>query len=227
MRIVNVSTSCGIQSKCTTETSQTIYKILSRQPATAPSPRRTMTNAPARARYFRSWQATSASIRPRSSERRRQSRAPSCMNRDNIEHLPLYPEQRRCAHPPPSSSCVCSVSPRATNSSRTARPCKRLRSNSRLCSATASKCWPSPNRPACREIATVEKCTSNRLFDMRKVRARWRQGDRHHASWQTRCMIGFESEEDWFAHRLEHDPRFLRRIAQARNRPRRTQSKAG
>jgi hypothetical protein len=29
--------------------------------------------------------------------------------------------------------------------------------------------------------------------------------------------IGFESEEDWFEYRLEHDPRFLRRIEQARN----------
>jgi hypothetical protein len=30
-------------------------------------------------------------------------------------------------------------------------------------------------------------------------------------------MIGFESEEGWFEYRLEHDPRFLRRIEQARN----------
>ena len=29
-------------------------------------------------------------------------------------------------------------------------------------------------------------------------------------------LIGFESEEDWFDYRLEHDPRFLRRIEQAR-----------
>src|SRR5205085_995150 len=29
-------------------------------------------------------------------------------------------------------------------------------------------------------------------------------------------LIGFESEEDWFEHRLERDPRFLRRIEQAR-----------
>ncbi len=29
-------------------------------------------------------------------------------------------------------------------------------------------------------------------------------------------LIGFESE-DWFEYRLEHDPRFLRRIEQARN----------
>ena len=28
-------------------------------------------------------------------------------------------------------------------------------------------------------------------------------------------LIGFSSEDDWFEHRLEHDPRFLRRIAQA------------
>ena len=30
-------------------------------------------------------------------------------------------------------------------------------------------------------------------------------------------LIGFGSEEDWFDYRLEHDPRFLRRIEQARN----------
>ena len=29
-------------------------------------------------------------------------------------------------------------------------------------------------------------------------------------------LIGFESEEDWFEYRLERDPRFLRRIEQAR-----------
>ena len=30
-------------------------------------------------------------------------------------------------------------------------------------------------------------------------------------------LIGFESEEDWFEYHLEHDPRFLRRIEQARD----------
>jgi prevent-host-death family protein len=30
-------------------------------------------------------------------------------------------------------------------------------------------------------------------------------------------LIGFESEEDWFEYRLENDPRFLRRIEQARS----------
>ena len=29
-------------------------------------------------------------------------------------------------------------------------------------------------------------------------------------------LIGFESEKDWFEYRLENDPRFLRRIEQAR-----------
>jgi prevent-host-death family protein len=29
-------------------------------------------------------------------------------------------------------------------------------------------------------------------------------------------LIGFESEEDWFDYRLEHDPRFLRRVESAR-----------
>jgi prevent-host-death family protein len=30
-------------------------------------------------------------------------------------------------------------------------------------------------------------------------------------------LIGFESEDDWFDYRLENDPRFLRRIEQARD----------
>lgn len=29
-------------------------------------------------------------------------------------------------------------------------------------------------------------------------------------------LIGFESEDDWFDYRLEHDPLFLRRVAAAR-----------
>jgi prevent-host-death family protein len=29
-------------------------------------------------------------------------------------------------------------------------------------------------------------------------------------------LIGFESEDDWFDYRLEHDPRFLRRVETAR-----------
>jgi prevent-host-death family protein len=29
-------------------------------------------------------------------------------------------------------------------------------------------------------------------------------------------LIGFASEDDWFDYRLEHDPRFLARIAEAR-----------
>ncbi|HZZ00020.1 MAG TPA: type II toxin-antitoxin system Phd/YefM family antitoxin [Candidatus Baltobacteraceae bacterium] len=34
-------------------------------------------------------------------------------------------------------------------------------------------------------------------------------------------LIGFESEEEWFDYRLEHDPRFLQRIEQARQSLRR------
>jgi prevent-host-death family protein len=30
-------------------------------------------------------------------------------------------------------------------------------------------------------------------------------------------LIGFGSEDDWFDYRLENDPRFLRRIEEARN----------
>jgi prevent-host-death family protein len=29
-------------------------------------------------------------------------------------------------------------------------------------------------------------------------------------------LVGFASEDDWFDYRLEHDPRFVQRIAQAR-----------
>ena len=29
-------------------------------------------------------------------------------------------------------------------------------------------------------------------------------------------LVGFESEDDWFDYRLEHDPRFLRRMEGAR-----------
>ncbi len=29
-------------------------------------------------------------------------------------------------------------------------------------------------------------------------------------------LIGFETEDDWFDYRLEHDPRFLKRIESAR-----------
>ena len=29
-------------------------------------------------------------------------------------------------------------------------------------------------------------------------------------------LIGFESEDDWFEYRLDHDPRFLARIERAR-----------
>jgi prevent-host-death family protein len=29
-------------------------------------------------------------------------------------------------------------------------------------------------------------------------------------------LVGFESEEDWFDYRIENDPAFLKRIAQAR-----------
>lgn len=29
-------------------------------------------------------------------------------------------------------------------------------------------------------------------------------------------LIGFESEDDWFDYRLEHDPRFLQRVQKAR-----------
>jgi len=31
-----------------------------------------------------------------------------------------------------------------------------------------------------------------------------------------RVLIGFKSEDNWFDYRLEHDPRFLQRVEQAR-----------
>jgi prevent-host-death family protein len=30
-------------------------------------------------------------------------------------------------------------------------------------------------------------------------------------------LIGFESDDEWFEYRLQNDPRFLRRVEQARN----------
>ena len=30
-------------------------------------------------------------------------------------------------------------------------------------------------------------------------------------------LVGFRDEEDWFEYRLEHDPRFLSRVENARN----------
>ena len=30
-------------------------------------------------------------------------------------------------------------------------------------------------------------------------------------------LVGFSDEEEWFEYRLEHDPRFLSRVANARN----------
>jgi prevent-host-death family protein len=30
-------------------------------------------------------------------------------------------------------------------------------------------------------------------------------------------LVGFASEDDWFEYRLEHDPRFLERVARARH----------
>jgi prevent-host-death family protein len=37
-------------------------------------------------------------------------------------------------------------------------------------------------------------------------------------------LIGFKSEEDWFDYQLENDPRFLRRVGQARKSLRSGQS---
>jgi len=34
-------------------------------------------------------------------------------------------------------------------------------------------------------------------------------------------LIGFENEDDWLDHRLEHPPEFLRRVAEARESLRR------
>ena len=39
-------------------------------------------------------------------------------------------------------------------------------------------------------------------------------------------LIGFKSEDDWFDYRLEHDPRFLLRVEQARRSLRGTWSEA-
>ena len=34
-------------------------------------------------------------------------------------------------------------------------------------------------------------------------------------------LVGFASEDDWFDHKLEHDPRFLKRIEESRQAVRR------
>jgi prevent-host-death family protein len=31
-------------------------------------------------------------------------------------------------------------------------------------------------------------------------------------------LVGFKSEDDWFEYKLEHDPRFLKRIEEARQK---------
>src|SRR2546426_3584014 len=42
-------------------------------------------------------------------------------------------------------------------------------------------------------------------------------GCRHHTSWQTRWRTNrVQIEDDWFDYRLEHDPRFIQRVEQAR-----------
>jgi len=47
--------------------------------------------------------------------------------------------------------------------------------------------------------------------DLSRYLRRREARNRYHASWQPAgVLIGFESEEDWFDYRLEHDPRFLR-----------------
>lgn len=38
-------------------------------------------------------------------------------------------------------------------------------------------------------------------------------------------LIGFDSDDDWFDYKLEHDPRFLARIARARESLRRGKGK--
>lgn len=36
-------------------------------------------------------------------------------------------------------------------------------------------------------------------------------------------LVGFKSEDDWFDYKLEHDPRFLKRIEEARQKLRQGQ----
>ena len=36
-------------------------------------------------------------------------------------------------------------------------------------------------------------------------------------------LVGFKSEDDWFDYRLQHDPRFLKRIEEARQKLRQGQ----
>ena len=36
-------------------------------------------------------------------------------------------------------------------------------------------------------------------------------------------LVGFKSEDDWFDYKLEHDPRFLKRVEEARQKVRQGQ----
>src|SRR6516162_3037545 len=74
------------------------------------------------------------------------------MKRDNIEHLRSIRSSAIVPTQPRSRSCVCSVSPRATNSSKTTKSCKPSTSSSRRCSARSSDCWPSRNTPSWRKM---------------------------------------------------------------------------
>jgi prevent-host-death family protein len=101
-------------------------------------------------------------------------------------------------------------------------------------SARASKFWRScPNRRPSHGSHNSEARSEVPLSEIKDDLSRYlREAEtqeivitRH--SKPAGVLIGFESEEDWFDYRLEHDARFLRRIEQAQQSARWTRSEAG
>jgi hypothetical protein len=75
------------------------------------------------------------------------------MKRDNIEHLPLYPEQRDCAHPT-TEQLLRLFSLAARNKLvHNGKAVQTFDVEFTHLQREYSDCWPSRNRPSCREMA--------------------------------------------------------------------------
>ena len=87
-----------------------------------------------------------------------------------------------------------------------------------------SKSWPSSKKPTPRSGSTkkeprIREVALAKVKDDLSKYLRLAAGEeilitRH--GHPAGILIGFESEDDWFDYRLENDPRFLKRIASAR-----------
>ncbi|MBI2918017.1 MAG: type II toxin-antitoxin system Phd/YefM family antitoxin [Chloroflexi bacterium] len=65
----------------------------------------------------------------------------------------------------------------------------------------------------------MKKAALNEVRDELSKYLRMAEGEESVITWHgtpAGVLIGFKSEEDWIDYRLERDPRFLRRIGQAR-----------